>query len=484
MKRLGILCLVFVLAILGSSSAPLSTSAAPNAAAASAQALGITTGIYQAPTANYGTEMNTVNSLTGTTHGILLYYLDWSTPFQDFLQKQLNLQMAAANVPVLMLGWGPANGKASLGCDKDYAGAVPFSQIIAGKCDTYIRNYATALKARPERFLLKFAHEMNGGGQPWSSTFVGVAPSTFVSMWRHVHDIFVQVGVTNVEWVWGPIYISYPNTAANDLHLYYPGNDYVDWVGPLGYNYYNQMLGAPQPWYSFTTIFDSLLKDFACQYAKPQIVNEFGSVEDASGANSKTAWIADAFAQAPNYPFLRGLVWYNGRDNGNPNADFRITSATWPDGSVAALPLGSGTWTSAYKSAVSASVYTHNLPSLASATPPGTYCGGSSGTSLAVQPSAVVMQRSYNATLTFQGWMYSSALSLSLGLPSGVGITGTVNPTQLSAPWGKATIQLTTSASATYGTYDATLHTGSTDVPFRIAVVPQVRKQFLPLIQR
>ena len=340
------------------------------------QGLGITIGIYQPPTVNYGSELNAVNGLTNKVHGIVMYYLNWATAFDPFLQNQLNSQMAAADRPILMLAWGPAEGRQALGCDQNYSGAVPWSKIIQGACDAYIRNYANALKARPERFLLKFAHEMNGGGTPWSPIFVGVTPSTFVAAWQHVHDIFVAQGVTNVEWVWGPLYESNPNTAANDLHLYYPGDNYTDWVALSGYNYYDRLPGISLPWLTFEQMYDAGLKDFACRYAKPQMVHEMGSVEGPGGSTTKAAWIADAYLKAQNYPFLRSLVWYNDRDFTNPNADFRVISNTTFDGGVQPLPTGNGEWTNAYRNAVASSAFNSSLPSLANATPSSTNCGG------------------------------------------------------------------------------------------------------------
>src|SRR5438093_11536145 len=76
----------------------------------SAQVLGITLGLYQPPTVNYGNELNAVNALTNKVHGIVMYYLNWATAFDPFLQNQINSQMSAGNRPIIMLAWGPAEG--------------------------------------------------------------------------------------------------------------------------------------------------------------------------------------------------------------------------------------------------------------------------------------------------------------------------------------------------------------------------------------
>ena len=464
---------------IGCFQAGLTASIAAPGAAPSTQVYGITLGIQHPPTINYGDELDAVNGLANKKHGMALYYVNWATPFSGFLLDQIQSQMLPSDRPVVMIDWGPAGGKQSLGCDQDYSGAVSFDAIIRGLCDDYIRDYALAIKARPERILVKFAHEMNGGGQPWSPINIGVQPSKYVQMWRHVHDVFVSMGVTNVDWVWAPIYLSYPTTPENDIHLYYPGDDYVDWVAVSGYNYFDQMPGAPQPWYTFEDIYDAVLSDFACRYPKPQMIHEFGSVEAYDSMHSKAQWIGDAYLKAQNYPFLRAIVWYNDRDFTNPSADFRITSSTYGSGSVQALPAGSGAWTNAYRNAVASAVYTKTLPSVTVATPPGVYCGNGEAV-FTVQPSIVFVTPGESSRHTLTGLVYSSAVNPSLTLPPG--ISGSVNPGTLPVPWGKATIHLTTTLGTSLGTYTVTVQAGTTSLPIQVRVLSTVKRVYLPTI--
>lgn len=343
----------------------------------SPDASGITIGIYQPPTYDYGNELNEVNKLAGKNHGIAMIYTDFSQPFSTykFLIDQITRQMAAGDQPVMMISMGPVNGRQSLGCDRDYNGAVPPSSIIAGACDRYLASFAQGMNALGVRFLLNFAHEMNSVSQPWSPVNFGQTPGVYVQMYRKVKSVFDAQGANKIEWVWAPIYQSNPNTPENSPNAYYPGNEYVNWVAVSGYNYYNQMpaqYGA-QPWNTFSTIFDVVLRDFACRYPKPQLINEFSTVDDGSGG--KAAWIKDAYAQMSKYPFLRGAIWYNYVDSSNGNIDFRITTNTAYNGGVSALPAGSGAWTNAYRSAVSSSAFNSTLPSLQAATPASTNCG-------------------------------------------------------------------------------------------------------------
>jgi hypothetical protein len=317
---------------------------------------------------------------------------------------------------------------------------------------------------------------MNGGGQPWSPVNMGVNPSLYVAMWRHVHDIFAAQGVTNVEWVWAPIYVSIPALPENDIHLYYPGDDYVDWVAVSGYNYYLQYEGATE-WNTFEMMFDAVLNDFACRYPKPQLIHETASVEDYTGTYHKTDWIADTYVQAQNYPFLRGLVWYNDRDSANPSADFRITTSTAHEGSVQALPAN-GSWTNAYKNAVASPIYTKTLPSLTAATPPMPYCGNGEAVFRA-QPAAVMLVRGQSSSHQLVGINYASAVNVSLSLPAT--ISGSVTPNTLPAPWGTATIHLQTSASTPLGVHTVNVQVGPSTVPIRVIVVASIKRSFLPI---
>jgi mannan endo-1,4-beta-mannosidase len=85
---------------------------------------------------------------------------------------------------------------------------------------------------------------MNGNWEKWSPANNGSTPdpAAFVAAWRHVHDLFVQNGATNVVWVWCPNATDVPNATSapwNHWTNYYPGDTYVDWVGIDGYNWGN-----------------------------------------------------------------------------------------------------------------------------------------------------------------------------------------------------------------------------------------------------
>src|SRR5215203_1700110 len=67
------------------------------------------------------------------------------------------------------------------------------SDVISGRYDSYIREFATSAKAWNHPFFLRFNWEMNGRWFPWHEGVNGNQPGESAKAWRHVHDIFTAV---------------------------------------------------------------------------------------------------------------------------------------------------------------------------------------------------------------------------------------------------------------------------------------------------
>lgn len=460
-----------------------------SAVSPAAEVLGVSHAAHIRPTYYYGQEILDFNNLVGKDISTVMYFSDWSSvdvnsgEFLDFFLLKMIQKEFGVDEPVVMLTWEPINGRKTLAgkpaCDRDYNGAISPGDVIAGKCDEYIKGFAQALKSRPERFLLRFAHEMNIADSPWWPKHFGLDAGKYVQMWRHIYSIFESQQVPNVEWVWSPNYASHPDKAWNDLHNYYPGDSYVDWIGLSGYNWHSE---RGQPWFSFEYLYNDVLVDLACRYPKPQIIAEIGTID---GGPSKAGWIADAYNKILGYPFLRVVTWFNDfAYEDSTNADFRVTTGTTEFGSVNPLPLGSGDWTNAYSGAISGPVYKSNLPSLQSVTPPRVYCGQTTPV-FEVNPSNIFIEPGDNVRLVLTGLLYTNEQSLDLDLKSHLYFKdSTISPNVLSAPWDKAEIHLTSSNSTPLGNYTIYVNVGTRNVPIRIQVVEFIGRQYLPAIQK
>jgi mannan endo-1,4-beta-mannosidase len=187
------------------------------------------------------------------------------------------------------------------------------ADVIAGAHDTYIRQFATAAKNWGKPFFLRFNWEMNGGWFTWSEGVNGNKKGEYVAAWRHVHDIFTEVGATNATWVWCPNVD--PEGQMQNLSSLYPGDAYVDWTGLDGYNWGTNP-ARPDRWRSFDSLYRSTYDKITGQIApsKPMIVSEVGSTEHGG---SKASWIKDMLTTVPaNYPKIRGLLYFEKYDDG------------------------------------------------------------------------------------------------------------------------------------------------------------------------
>ncbi len=201
---------------------------------------------------------------------------------------------------------------------------ISLSNIIAGAYDSYLTNWARQAKAYGKPFFLRFAHEMNGDWYSWSesnSINAGCAPGTFTNMWRHVHDIFANVGCTNATWVWCIDHYLTNSDHIVPLSRLYPGDAYVDW---LGLDIYNQGDVPPYSGLWFTNLYlDSYVALTNLAPSKPIMVCEVATLSDLS-STPKPAWIADALMQLPAaFPDIRAFVWFDW-NAGDTNDDWPI----------------------------------------------------------------------------------------------------------------------------------------------------------------
>jgi Glycosyl hydrolase family 26/Bacterial Ig domain len=195
------------------------------------------------------------------------------------------------------------------------------SDVISGRYDAYIREFATKAKAWGHPFMLRFNWEMNGKWFPWHEGVNGNQPGEFVTSWRHVHDIFREVGATNVTWVWCPNVDYY---GATPLASVYPGDAYVDWTGLDGYNRGTNPV-APEGWKSFSQVYRSSYNAIAGSIApsKPLMVGEVASSEIGG---SKSAWIKDMLAKVPaEFPKIRALLYFDKYDS---SMDWPLATST------------------------------------------------------------------------------------------------------------------------------------------------------------
>lgn len=181
--------------------------------------------------------------------------------------------------------------------EREYAS---LASIARGDYDFYIVPWAQAAARFGKPMFLRWAHEMNDPYRyPWGPQN-GNRPEDFIAAWRRVHQLFQKMSATNVLWVWSP-HISMPW-----FEYYYPGEDYVDWVG-LGILNYGDVASWSR-WWSFHQILEKSYKTLADLH-KPLMVCELGTL--SSGGNMEE-WYRQAFYHLDHsYGRIRAIVLFN-----------------------------------------------------------------------------------------------------------------------------------------------------------------------------
>ena len=226
---------------------------------------------------------------------VALVELNQLPPVQRALGRPLGILHAyapwAAVAPVAALARISATGAVPM---LDWS-CGPDSAITSGSSDAAIRAYAEDLKTYGGPVLLRYGWEMNLG-EGTNAHCGGGDPASFVSAWRHVYGLFHQVGAANVAFVWCP------GTVRNDNYqAYYPGADYVDWIGIDGYD--RTHTGAA----AFASVFGGFYREFAGQ-DKPMVVAETGAQ-----AVDQAAYLQSLATVMPTqFPQFKALVYFDG----------------------------------------------------------------------------------------------------------------------------------------------------------------------------
>lgn len=244
------------------------------------------------------------DSLT-TTFPLIHIYTAWGSKHNErFPTDQVNSIADLGSIPVITWEpWLSDFSQEEFPSAKEDRNKGGMKDVADGAYDTYIRKWAQAAKKVNKPFFLRLGHEMNDGYRyPWGPH--NNTPQDFIAAWRHTHDIFTSAGAKNVIWVWSP----HP---AYEFREFYPGNDYVDYIGCGTLNY--GTVAAWSKWWSFKDIFGKFY-DSVAEYRKPIMITEFGSL--AVGGN-RAKWYAAALDSMPQrYPLVKSIIFFHfSKDN-------------------------------------------------------------------------------------------------------------------------------------------------------------------------
>ena len=217
------------------------------------------------------------------------------------------------------------------------------ANIIAGKFDVQLRQWARQARQDGIPFMFDFAVEMNGKWFPWNGYWNGGGgkmgygdpslpdgPERYRDAYRHIINIFRQEKVNHVTWMFhAAMDMDEPTDRWNEPKNYYPGDDYIDWIGVSIYGAQNT---GENYWDSFGDVVSyrgAYQKLAAVSSTKPIAILELG-VTDQHPLGDKADWLKGAFDDIKTNKYLnfQALTYWheNWDDNGHPAA-IRIDSS-------------------------------------------------------------------------------------------------------------------------------------------------------------
>lgn len=220
--------------------------------------------------------------------------------------------------------------------------------------DEYLNQLAKDMAASGATIFLRYASEMNGAWVAYTGN-----PQKYKEKWRLVYNV-VKRHAPNVVMVWCPY-----TTPSENIDSYYPGDEYVDWVGVNMYNvtYFNQDPKTPARHVKPTQMLDQIYNTYSnrkpimiCEYG----VTNFSALENKSVADYAIQCITDLYNALPRrYPRVKCINYFNANALLIPhrkNNDYSVTSHPRV--------------LEAYRRAISNPYYLSGLPREDDATPP------------------------------------------------------------------------------------------------------------------
>ena len=260
-----------------------------------------------------------------THFDIVSIYIPWGDEEKCNLPQKL-IDSIYQNSSTPMITWEPWESlfQKSSGGDTLRNEKKVFSHITNAVFDDYLLKFSNQIKALKRPVFLRFAHEADNPFYPWSAKGNNT-PEEFKNAWKYVHDFFSRNGAYNVIWVWNP-------WKATAINAYFPGEDYVDWVGVTCLNYAS--FSNDKKWYSMEQLYQPFHNNPVFRTGLPVMLAEMGSLQSEGG---QADWFKGA-SQSVKTKFheVKAFVLFNsGVDKNMPdgtygkNLNWQMEHNTW-----------------------------------------------------------------------------------------------------------------------------------------------------------
>jgi len=233
--------------------------------------------------AEKGEKYKAFNEQTGKQHAIYFNYHRYGANFPHVWASQVKAAGGAIHLAV-----------------------QPEGGLSEVKDDASLRKFAKDAQAAGVPIFLRFASEMNGSWVKWSGD-----PKLYIEKFRLVSKVMKEEA-PNVAMVWSP--------AANpkrNIHDYYPGDEYVDWVGLSIYSvkFFNGDVNSPADQVNPLDSLDYVYQAYADR--KPIMVSEYGATHFSKAGNTSTVNFAITkmnmlyHGAKLKYPRLKNINWFS-----------------------------------------------------------------------------------------------------------------------------------------------------------------------------
>ena len=235
------------------------------------------------------------------------------------------------------------------------------ASIARGDLDGYILQRAAEVRAYGDPLFLRLHWEMNHDFFPWAvlgpdgQVRAGNTHADFRASWRRAVILFrggshaavdaalasaglpgLTVGdasipaTPNVAWAWVPG--SDGGQPGDDIHAYWPGDDYVDWAGVDWYPQSSGDAGLHQARAAAPGGPNELYRRYSAlaeAAGKPFMIGEWGVF-----GQDRPAWVADMFAWLAERPMAKAALYFNidAADANSQLQDFPQSAAAFRSG--------------------------------------------------------------------------------------------------------------------------------------------------------
>jgi hypothetical protein len=252
-------------------------------------------------------DIKTFETMTGKKHTGYLTYVGYGSSFPKAWIEDCKTNNAFAQI-----GYEPMDG-------------------LEAVTDTeYLHNFAKEANKSGIPIFIRWASEMNiFGDNPWATG----KPTLYIEKFRLVSRIFKEEA-PNVIMVWAPNWA--PNNigdSTSSIDPYYPGNDFVDWVGVDFYQWgpncpYDR--GVTDPRDQLRYVYN---KYSAIPFNKPVFICEMGVSHFDYWGNTPTdayQYCIDGMNKIyqhlkPEFPKVKAVFWFDVDSHTSNKANFQLT---------------------------------------------------------------------------------------------------------------------------------------------------------------